>query len=446
MRSDTAAMAREAMQDSQAKAAHSTLAWIVVITASLYFFYEFIQMNIFNAINLQLREAYQLNAEQLGQLFAMYFYGNALCLFPVGNIIDRYSTRKLLLFAVTLCTTATLVFSLADSYTVAAGARFLVGCGASFCFLSCIRIASRWFPPRRMALVTGVVVTMAMLGGLMAQTPFTLLVDHLGNWRHALLVDVALGVVIFAAIYFLVQDRPANAHLHANSEREHLKQLGLWRCIKLALSNPQNWLGGLYTSLVNLPVFILGGLWGIRYLVDVHHVTMTEASYATTMFFVGVIGGSLAYGWISDHIERRVLPMVIGAVLSLAVIAILMYASSLSLPALIILFFLIGFVTSSQVLTYPLVAELNPTYLTSTCVSIESVCIMVSGFVFPPFFGWLMEHTGTTTVVNGVATYSVQQFNTAMLVLPVSFIIALALAFFMKETYCKSIHQAEQKA
>lgn len=437
MQSEHVLANNEAKQNIEAKSAHSTLAWVVVLTASLYFFYEFIQMNIFNAINVPLRETYQLNAEQLGQLFAMYFYGNALCIFPVGNIIDRFSTRRLLLFAITVSTLSTLVFSLAQSYYVAAFARFLVGCGASFCFLSCIRIASRWFPPKRMALVTGIVVTMAMLGGLMAQTPFTLLVEYLGDWRQALLVDVFLGVVIFVAIYFLVQDRPPHSQEHAKTDQQQLKELGIWRCIKLAISNPQNWLGGFYTSLVNLPVFILGGLWGIRYLVDVHHVTMAEASYATTLFFVGVIVGSIVYGWISDHIERRVFPMVIGAVLSLAVVLMLMYAAAPSLLTLIALFFLIGLVTSSQVLTYPLIAESNPSYLTSTCVSIDSICIMISGFIFPPFFGWLMERVGSQVEVNGVLSYTAEQFNHALLVFPVAFVIALLLAFLMRETHCK---------
>ena len=160
------------MTISHEKTTHTTLAWTVILTASLFFFYEFIQMNIFNAINEQLREAYGLNAAQLGQFFSMYFYANFLCLFLAGNLLDRYSTRKLLIFAISLCTLGTFFFSIAHSYWLAATGRFMVGAGASFCFLSCIRIASRWFPPKRMAFVTGVVVTMAMLGGLVAQTPF----------------------------------------------------------------------------------------------------------------------------------------------------------------------------------------------------------------------------------------------------------------------------------
>jgi MFS family permease len=156
------------------------------------------------------------------------------------------------------------------------------------------------------------------------------------------------------------------------------------------------------------------------------------------MFFVGVVFGSLAFGWFSDRIERRVLPMIIGAILSIIVIGILMFVPALSLSMLITLFFLIGFVTSSQVLTYPAIAELNPIYLTSTAVSIDSLCIMAGGFIVPPLFGWLMERNDVHQMVNGVTIYTAQDFNQAMLILPAAFIFALMVTYFMRETYCKS--------
>lgn len=420
------------------KTVHTKLAWLVTIAASFFFFYEFIQMHIFSTINLQLRETFHLDAVKIGQFFSVYFYANFLCLFFAGNLLDRYSTRKMLLLAVGLCTIGTFFFSVATVYWLAVFGRFMVGCGASFCFLSCIRLASRWFPPHRMAFVTGVVVTMAMLGGLVAQTPFALLTAWLGNWRHALWLNTGLGVLIFMSTYFIVQDQPPDAQEEVRVEHQQLKELGLWRSIKLAAFNPQNWFGGFYTALVNLPVFVIGGLWGILYLTEAHHLTQDQASYATTLFFAGVIIGSPVYGWISDHIERRVLPMTIGAVLSLLTMLVLIYMPGLSFGSIITLFFLIGFVTSSQVLTYPALAELNPAYLTGTAISIDSLCIMASGFIIPPVFGWLMERGGLHQVANGTAVYKAQDFNHAMLIMPVAFVIALIITFLMRETYCRS--------
>lgn len=416
------------------KTIHTKLAWIVTLTASLFFFYEFIQMNLFNSINEQLRETYHLDAVQLGQLFSMYFYANFILLFPAGSLLDRYSTRKILLCAISVATIGTFIFSTATVYWAAALGRFMVGASAAFCFLSCIRIASRWFSPHHMAFVTGVVVTMAMLGGLIAQTPFTYLTQYLGSWRHALLINTALGVIIFIATFFIVQDHPPDAKQQMLDDKQHLQELGLWRCIKLAALNPQNWLGGCYTALMNLPVFVLGGLWGILYLTEVHHITKDQASYATTLFFVGVIMGSLTYGWISDYVSRRVMPMIVGAILSLIIMCILMFVPDLPLWLLITLFFLTGFLTSSQVLTYPLIAELNPVYLTSTAISIDSLCIMASGFIVPFLFGWLME---SHHAVSQVGVYSASDFNHAMLIMPIAFIIALILTFLMRETFCK---------
>ena len=416
---------------------HNALAWTVTLVASLFFFYEFIQLNLFNAISVDLMQSFNLDAAQLGKLSSMYFYANALLLFPAGMLLDRYSTKRLLLLAVTLCTVGTFIFAIADSYAIAAVGRFLVGSGAAFCFLSCIRIASRWFPPSKMALVTGVVVTVAMLGGLVAQTPFALLSNLIG-WRNAVLIDAALGIVIALAIRFVVEDRPPNTHEEAKAEQAALKKLGFLQSMRLVLSNPYNWLGGIYTSLLNLPVFLLGALWGINYLVQVHHVTSVQASYATTMFFLGVIFGSPIFGWFSDHIGRRVWPMVLGAILSLIVVCILMFVPNLSLTTIIALFFLIGFVTSSQVLSYPTIAELNPSVLTSTAVSVDSVLIMVSGLIFQPLFGWMMELNWDHTMVDNAPVYSAHDFFNAMLILPIAFVVGLIVAFLIKETYCKS--------
>ena len=72
-------------------------------------------------------------------------------------------------------------------------ARLFIGIGGSFVLLSVIKLATRWFRSDQLALVTGVSVTMAMLGGFLAQTPFVILKQHIG-WRHAL----GLGRVVWA--------------------------------------------------------------------------------------------------------------------------------------------------------------------------------------------------------------------------------------------------------
>ncbi len=144
--------------------------WIVCFSAALFFFYEFIQMHMFNAVSADLMRDFSIDATQLGNLSAIYFYSNVLFLLFSGVILDRFSTRRVILITLSLCAIGIGTFALTHSLVIAGISRFISGIGSAFCFLSSIRLASRWFPAKRMALVSGLIVTMAMTGGMVAQT------------------------------------------------------------------------------------------------------------------------------------------------------------------------------------------------------------------------------------------------------------------------------------
>ena len=411
--------------------------WIVCFTAALFFFYEFIQMNMFNAISPELMRDFSINATQLGYLSASYLYADVIFLFPAGILLDRLSTRIVILSALVICILGTFFFAIATSFWFAGICHFMAGIGNAFCFLSCIMLATRWFPPRRMALVTGLIVTMAMTGGVVAQTPLTLLTAVVG-WRNALLMNAGLGVIIFAIIWRFVRDYPQSYQEQHRKERQQLNNLGFWQSITLALSNSQAWLCGIYTSLLNLPIMLLGALWGSLYLTQVHHLTKTAASITTSMIFIGTIIGGPLLGWLSDRISLRRLPMILGALLSLLTIAAIMYLPNPSYIRLLMLFFALGLFTSSQVISYPMIAEGTSKAITGTSVGIASVLIMGGGALFQPIFGWLMDRHWDGLIVNGIRQYTLANFQPAMMILPVAFCIGLLAICLAKETHCQT--------
>ncbi|MCL1126087.1 MFS transporter [Shewanella surugensis] len=135
---------------------------------------------------------FNLSPQQLGNLSAMYFYGTVIFLFPAGILLDRFSVRILLLLATVFCVIATAIFSFTSHFWIAAIARFVVGMMASFAIVSCVKLASRWFTTPHMAVVMGLCVTIAMLGGVLAQAPFVWLMNTLG-WQQTLLCNLGLG-------------------------------------------------------------------------------------------------------------------------------------------------------------------------------------------------------------------------------------------------------------
>lgn len=416
--------------------------WIVVFTASLFFFWTFIQVNSFDTLTPYLLQTFSVNAHQLGNLSASYFYAEVLMVFPAGILLDRVSTRLLILITMGIGILSTLGFAYTNNLQMANYVHALAGLSAAFCFLSALRLAVRWFPPRQLALVSGLIVTMAMIGGVAAQTPMRILCEAVG-WRQAVVYDAGLGVAIWILIAFLVRDYPSDYNHTQEGDNQQLHNLGFWHSIGLTLGNTQNWLAGLYTALLNLPLALLGALWGELFLKQAHHFSYTTASYAIDALFIGTIIGSPVFGWFSDHLGKRKLPMLGGVILSLAVMVVIMQLSTPSITTLVSLFFVLGFITSCQVISYPLIAESNSPLLTGTALAVATIIIIGSYAVFQPLFGWLLDLHWDGHMLDNVRLYSRANFDLALMLIPASFIVALIASFFIKETFCKQKESVE---
>ncbi|MFW0042788.1 MAG: MFS transporter [Coxiella endosymbiont of Dermacentor nuttalli] len=420
---------------------HASLwqSWLVCLSASLFFFYEFIQMNMFDAISVPLMRAFHIQATQLGQLSSFYFISNVIFLFPAGMLLDRYSTRKIILSSLSICIFGITAFALTTSLFWACIFRFLMGIGSAFCFLSVIRLATRWFPLSRLALVTGVIVTMAMLGGIAAQTPLSLLVKIL-SWRKVLLIDVAFGCLIFLIITRVVRDFPHNYDKYHCLKHQKINDAEYWKSIGSAFLKLQNWLGGIYTCLMNLPLSLLGGIWGVLYLTDAHHISKIEATYITSMLFMGTVVGGPLVGFLSDKIGLRRLPMLVGAFLSLSLVLSVIEIPNLSFFSLLMLFLAVGLTTSSQVIGYTMVAENSLPAITAMSVSVVSITTMGGQAIFQPLFGRLMD-LHVIYFHHSIGIYLASDFHWAMLILPIGFLIALGVALFLRETHYHSHFQ-----
>lgn len=404
--------------------------WLVCLSAGLFFFYEFFQLNIFDVINEPLRNDFGINATALSWMSSTYLWADILFLLPAGLILDRYSTRSVILVAMMVCVLGTLGFALTQSFLFACFFHFLSGIGNAFCFLSCVVLVSHWFPPKRQAFVIGLIVTMAFLGGTMAHTPFALLNQSFG-WRHALMIDALFGVVLWIWIAFVVRDYPK--YNRVVEEYRESEAAGLWQSLQHVLVNPQNWLAGLYTSLLNLPIMVLCALWGASFLTTVYGMTPTQASNAVSLIFLGSMLGCPLAGFASDTLGKRKPYMILGAILTMVLVAPLCLDIAMPILVIDILFFALGFVTSTQVISYPMVAESNPARYIGTAMAVASTIIMGGGGVAQVLFGSLIQlHAG-----EGVTQYAASDFQFAFWMFPIAALCALFAVLLARETFCK---------
>jgi MFS family permease len=404
--------------------------WVVCLAASLFFFYEFIQGNMFASIADNVMHDFHIQADKMTYLSSIYYVSNVVFLFIAGFLLDRFSTKKTIVTAMILCVFSTFVLAYAQSFYMALLSRFVTGIGSAFCFLGPIRIASRWFPPKRMALVTGAIVTVAMSGGMLAQYPLTQLVLAVG-WREALFLVGCLGGLMLVVMLVWVKDRPANF-----VEQPRVKNSVLARA-KIAYLNPETIRAALYTSLMNMGVAVFGAMMGSLYLMQRLGVNKADAAMVNSMLFFGAIIGGPLIGWCSDKLGLRVLPMKIGAIASLLTLLAILYLP-VSLSMMACLFFLLGFFTASQVISYAFVAESSPPAMTATAVSIVSILTQGGYIVYQNLFSALLLWRADTQMVDGLPVYSLIDYQTAALILPLGLVLALMVVFSLKETYCRS--------
>lgn len=399
-------------------------AWVVCLSAGLFFFYEFFQLNSFDVINQDLRIDFHINATQLSLLSSIYLWADLAFLVPAGFLFDRFSTKTVILYALLICIIGIIGFALTSSFIWAAFFRFLAGIGNAFCFLACVLLIFRWFPRDRQALMVGIVVTMAFLGGMAAHTPFAYLNEHIG-WRNSLLLDGLVGIFLFLWFLQAIQDHPYGNAFHKSANIPPPSFITI-------LFNKQNWFAGLYTTFLNLPIMVLCALWGASYLEIVHKLSAVSASNIVNLLFIGSIIGCPLVGWLSDLQNRRKPIMVLGAIATLLTLAPFFLNVNLSNHILGILFFALGFFTSTQVISYPLIAESNQLKNTGTATGFASMLIMCGAAIGQMLFGLLMQHHAGIEKI-----YTIADFQYALWIFPLATILALIASLFLHETYCK---------
>lgn len=302
-----------------------------------------------------------------------------------------------------------------------------------------MRLATRWLPTNHLALAAGLIVTMAFTGGAIAQAPFTWLIQQVG-WRQAIVLDGFVGIAIWMLILAVVKDCPAHIQQIYQQELTALHNMGFWQSLRRSYFRWQNWLAGIYTNMLNLPIFIIGGIWGGGFLIQAHNLDPLQAASLSSFILIGALIGCPLAGWLSDKIGRRKLPMYWGAIISLVFVSLIIYGHDFSYTTMGVLCFCIGLFTSTQVISYPLVAESNPSILTATSISVVSFNAISGGAVFQPLVGYLLDKHWDGTMSHNVPVYSLQDYHFAFMLMPIGLVVAFILNFFLKETFCRKLN------
>jgi MFS family permease len=400
---------------------------VVCFVGALFYCYEFILRIIPGALQAELSAALgHITATTFGKISALYYFAYSPMQMPVGMLMDRFGPRRLLTFACICCTIGSWMFTLTTSMLLVGCGRFLVGFGSSFAFVGVLSLALHWLPRRYFSLVAGLITTLGMLGLIYGEVKITEWSELLG-WEHVLTGIAYIGAVITLIILVVVRDGPASYAPHRYPLPEFFKGV-----VKV-LASHQVWLIGLVGACLYTSLSVFGELWGKAYLEQAHHLTKVEAAKTVSAVFLGWAVGAPLGGYISDYTGRRVLPLVVGAIISFICISLVLYWPGLSYLSLNILLFLYGVFSATEIIVFIMAKECSGAELSGTIFAATNMIVTLGAVIFQPLVGTLLDAFGDSGVISGEHIYTVVDYQVALSILPISLLIVTILAFFIKD-------------
>lgn len=400
---------------------------LICLIAAFFYCYEFVLRIIPGVLQSELTAAFgNISASTFGQLSALYYFAYSPMQVPVGILMDRYGPRRLLSLACLCCTGGSFMFSYSSSILIAGTGRFLVGFGSAFAFVGVLSLAVHWLPRRYFSLVAGLMTTLGMLGLVYGEVKITEVAGSMGL-HYVLSAMVIIGLLLTALIFFVVRDGPGGGAVKSQPLSE------FYRNIVRVLVSPQVWLVAFVGACLYTSLSVFGELWGKSYLEQAHHLTKLQAAKTISAMFLGWAVGAPLAGYFSDRSGRRVLPLVVGAFMALLCISTILYWPGLSFASLNVLMFFYGLFSATEIIIFVMAKENSGAELSGTVFAAANMIVTLGGVIFQPLVGTLLDKFSKGQLATGEHIYSVIDYQIALSVLPVSLLLVMVAAFFLKD-------------
>jgi len=153
---------------------------------------------------------FAMDAVLLSWVATVYLLATAVFLLPFGRIADIYGRKLVFRYGILIYTASSLLSAVATSAIMLISFRILQGMGGAMVFSTAVAMLTSVYPVGERGKALGVNVAAVYLG--LSLGPFLggILTQYFG-WRSIFMINVPLGLIIIAAIYWRLEGEWAEA-------------------------------------------------------------------------------------------------------------------------------------------------------------------------------------------------------------------------------------------
>ena len=355
---------------------------IVIILATAYVASHFFRASNVT-IGLDLMRDLSIGPGALGGLTGAFFFGFAAMQIPCGFFFDRYGPRRTVVGMLILATFGGIVFTLAPTWPVLLTGRVLMGAGFGVMLIGSMVVISRWFPPDRFSTLTAIVLSIGLLGNLVATTPLAWATEAVG-WRAVFGAAVAFTALSTIAVWLVVRDAPpGHPFLARTPERPRQMLRGLMEVLCNPRLKPI-----LALNFCNYAcTFTVQGLWGGPFLREIYGLSPIEAGNVLLLAVIAYQAGMLAFGPLDRLLDTRKWIAFGGTVANISILATLALASQPPIWVPICAIIGIGFFSASSTMVMTHARGIFPDRLIGRGIATINTSVMLGVACMQMFSG-----------------------------------------------------------
>jgi MFS family permease len=228
---------------------------------------------------------------------------------PVGILLDRFGSRRMLLAGTVFMAAGQVTFAVASDVWLAIGARVLIGVGDAMTFISVLRLVAIWLPPRRNPVFVQLTGVIGQLGSVASAVPLVVLLREVG-WTPTYLCAAGLGLAAVGIITLFVRERATPTGVPAGAAQGTVRD---------AWSEPGTRLGLWTHFTTQFSGCVFGLLWGYPFLVQGEGLPPASAAVLLSLLNVVVLVGGPLVGHLCGRLPRRRSVIALGIVSASAV-------------------------------------------------------------------------------------------------------------------------------
>ena len=292
---------------------------------------------------------------------------------PCGFFFDHYGPRRTVFGMLLLAVIGGAVFTLAPSWPVLLTGRALMGAGFGVMLIGSMVVISRWFPPDKFSTMAAMVMSIGLIGNLLATTPLAWAMG-LAGWRVVLGAGVVFTAVAAVAVWRVVRDAPPG---HPFLDRTPETAVDMLRGLGEVLRSP----GLAFILIMNFCnyacTFTVQGLWGGPFLREVHGLSRIEAGNVLLGAVLAYQVGVLLFGPLDRILDTRKWIAIFGTVMIAGILGTLALVGQAPTWLAIGGIMLIGFVSASSTMLMTHGRAVFPDRLIGRGIATMNTCVML---------------------------------------------------------------------